>query len=134
MEPLIKGPAGFEYLQKAFADRYGHPSDAVRSLPQTLQWLASVKDNSEQEWEEHMDSLSALKTRPTSSSQGLPPVTFLRTGGSVRMAGNQVLPFPGPEISGTGLHAELDDERLLFVKLAVLIVIIFASIFLCCCR
>eukprot|EP00268_Persea_americana_P029730 TRINITY_DN2874_c0_g1_i1.p1 TRINITY_DN2874_c0_g1~~TRINITY_DN2874_c0_g1_i1.p1 ORF type:complete len:1261 (-),score=336.03 TRINITY_DN2874_c0_g1_i1:205-3987(-) len=123
MEPLIKGPAGFEYLQKAFADRYGHPSDAVRSLPQTLQWLASVKDNSEQEWEEHMDSLSALKTRPTSSSQGLPPVTFLRTGGSVRMAGNQVLPFPGPEISGTGEEPQLEchGEKIdLLVRLGLL--------------
>ncbi|XXG60481.1 hypothetical protein AAC387_Pa04g2382 [Persea americana] len=123
MEPLIKGPAGFEYLQKAFADRYGHPSDAVRSLPQTLEWLASVKDNSEQEWEEHMDSLSALKTRPTSSSQGLPPVTFLRTGGSVRMAGNQVLPFPGPEISGKGEEPQLEchGEKIdLLVRLGLL--------------
>lgn len=105
-------------MQKAFADRYGQSSDALRSLPRTLQWLASVKVNSEQEWEEHICNLSALTGRSASSSQGLPPVTSLRTGGSVLMAGNQDLPIPSAVTSGTGLHAELDDECLLFIMLA----------------
>ncbi|XP_077225356.1 uncharacterized protein LOC143858571 [Tasmannia lanceolata] len=104
MEPLIKGPAGLDYLQKAFADRYGHPSDAVSSLPQTAQWLASLVDDAEQEWNEHKDSLSALAMSHTDSlpsSQGIPPAT-LRTGGSVSMALNHSLPVSSPMTSKAG--------------------------------
>ncbi|KAL5982942.1 hypothetical protein ACLOJK_017022 [Asimina triloba] len=89
MEPFIKGPAGFEYLQKAFADRYGHPSDAARSLPLTAQWLLSVGGNSELEWEEHKDSLSALGFSNAGSTQALQLPTSLRTGGSVPLAGSE---------------------------------------------
>ncbi|XP_043709314.1 uncharacterized protein LOC122658425 isoform X2 [Telopea speciosissima] len=119
MEPLIKGPAGLEYLRKAFANRYGSPSDALTSLPLTLQWFSSVKPIGEQEWEEHIDSLSALPTQHTSSSQGLLPSTTLRTGGSVLMSANKSQVVSFPPTSNT--FAECKGERLdLFVRLGLL--------------
>ncbi|MQL83415.1 hypothetical protein Taro_015884 [Colocasia esculenta] len=75
MEPIIRSPAGVEYLQKAFTNRYGPSSDAANALPLTKQWISSTQE-SLHEWEEHTDSLSILPT-----SQGLPPVTLLRSGG-----------------------------------------------------
>lgn len=58
MEPIIKGSAGLEYLQKAFTDRYGTPVEAANIMPQTLQWLQSY--NFEEEWNEHNDLCSVL--------------------------------------------------------------------------
>lgn len=84
MEPIIKGSAGLEYLQKAFADRYGPPSEAASSLPLTVQWISSLRNSLEEEWSEHVDSLSVLST-----SHGLPPVTSLRTGGGTLLASKQ---------------------------------------------
>ncbi|KAL9269831.1 T-complex protein 11-like protein [Drosera capensis] len=78
MEPLIKGPAGFDYLQNAFSGHYGPPADAASSLPFTSSWLSSSKTDVEAEWREYNESVSSLELHP----QGLPPVT-LRTGGSV---------------------------------------------------
>ncbi|GAB2245225.1 hypothetical protein Droror1_Dr00000718 [Drosera rotundifolia] len=78
MEPLIKGPAGFDYLQNAFSGHYGPPADATSSLPLTSSWLSSSKTEAEAEWREYKESVSSLELHP----QGLPPVT-LRTGGSV---------------------------------------------------
>ncbi|KAF0893174.1 hypothetical protein E2562_023198 [Oryza meyeriana var. granulata] len=60
MQPIIKGSAGVEYLQKAFADRYGHPPDASASLPITRQWVLATKGIMEQEWSEHLDALEVL--------------------------------------------------------------------------
>ncbi|KAK8921917.1 hypothetical protein KSP39_PZI019957 [Platanthera zijinensis] len=77
-EPIIKGTAGLEYLQKAFEDRYGSPSSAADTLTLTKQWLSPLKDIAEDEWSEYVDSLSLLP-----ESHGLPPVTSLRTGGSM---------------------------------------------------
>ncbi|RVW95701.1 hypothetical protein CK203_031580 [Vitis vinifera] len=85
MEPLIKGPAGLEYLKKAFANRYGPPTDAHTSLPLTMQWLSSVHSSAEQEWDEYKDSVSSLTVNNERLYQGLPPTT-LRTGGSIPMA------------------------------------------------
>ncbi|KAL6961961.1 hypothetical protein U1Q18_036920 [Sarracenia purpurea var. burkii] len=82
LEPFIKGPAGLEYLRKAFTNRYGSPTNAPSSLPLTLHWLSSVHLESEQEWGEYLDSLSALTTSDTKCSLNLPPTT-LRTGGSI---------------------------------------------------
>lgn len=79
LEPLIKGPAGLEYLRNAFTARYGAPV----SLPLVVQWLAEVIPNSEHEWKDHLDSVSAL------SSQGLLPTT-LRAGGSILKAATVV--------------------------------------------
>ncbi|KAJ0078070.1 hypothetical protein Patl1_36836 [Pistacia atlantica] len=95
MEPLLKGPAGFDYLRKAFANRYGPPSDAHSSLPLTLQWLSSVWMCKDQEWEEHMNSPSALTGHKSSSGMPLPSTT-LRTGGSflVKTGGSQSTSSP----------------------------------------
>lgn len=60
MQPIIKGSAGVEYLQKAFADRYGPPANASASLPLTLQWISTLKNVMEEAWSEHLDSLSIL--------------------------------------------------------------------------
>lgn len=83
VEPLIKGPAGLEYLRKAFTNRYGSPTDAFTSLSITKQWLSYVKTVAEQEWSEYSDSLAAMADN-SEFSQGLAPTT-LRTGGSILM-------------------------------------------------
>ncbi|KAA8538698.1 hypothetical protein F0562_028321 [Nyssa sinensis] len=85
LEPFIKGPAGLEYLQKAFTNHYGSPNDAPASLPLTTQWLSAVRVDSEQEWDEYIDSLSAFRTSNARCPQGLPSTIF-RTGGSVPVA------------------------------------------------
>ncbi|OVA06119.1 T-complex 11 [Macleaya cordata] len=111
MEPLIKGPAGSEYLKKAFACRYGSPSDASTSLPLTIQWFSSVRGSAEEEWEEHKDSLSALMISHASSSQGLPPSTSLRTGGSISMASKQFQLISYPSASTIGGQPECKGEK-----------------------
>ncbi|KAJ6342852.1 hypothetical protein OIU78_010716 [Salix suchowensis] len=62
MEPLLTGPAGLDYLRKAFANHYECDLDACISLPLTMQWLSSVKNSEDQEWEEHQNSLFSLKS------------------------------------------------------------------------
>lgn len=86
IEPLIKGHAGLEYLKNAFANRYGPPTDALSSLTIARQWLSSVHPIAEQEWDEHIDSLTALESNIESSQVLLP--TTLRTGGSISMVSN----------------------------------------------
>jgi len=76
IQPIIKGSAGVEYLQKAFADRYGPPSHASSSLPVTLQWISTSKNIVEEEWSEHSDSLSVLP----SASHAPIVVPVLRAG------------------------------------------------------
>lgn len=82
MEPLVKGPAGLDYLRNAFANKYGSPSDANTSLPLTLRWLSSIWNCKDQEWEEHVNSSSALADN---SSQEWLPSTTLRTGGNIML-------------------------------------------------
>ncbi|KAL5715749.1 hypothetical protein ACHQM5_017526 [Ranunculus cassubicifolius] len=79
LEPLIQGPAGFDYLKKAFDKSYGSPLNVPNSLPVTVEWLSSVGSVVEQEWTKYRDSLSSLST------QGLPQ-TSLRTGGSISVS------------------------------------------------
>ncbi|XP_050209496.1 uncharacterized protein LOC126660190 [Mercurialis annua] len=83
MEPLLKGPAGLDYLRKAFANRYGSHADAYTSLPLTNRWLSSVRNDKDQEWQEHVNCLSALMSHSDhgKSSQTFLPSTILRTGG-----------------------------------------------------
>jgi len=69
VQPIIKGSAGVEYLQKAFTDRYGPPDNASASLPLTLQWISTSKDIVEEEWSEHSDSLSVLPSASHVSSE-----------------------------------------------------------------
>lgn len=116
IEPMIKGPAGLEYLRKAFSNRYGPPSDAFTSLPVTKSWLSQVRTNAEQEWGEYVDSLSTLPTRAT-PPEGILPTT-LRTGGSVSVT-SRMHPL-GPTATGTE-QPECQGESVdLLVRLGLL--------------
>lgn len=103
LEPIIKGSGGVEYLQKSFADRYGSPSDALASLPSTACWISSVKDIMEEQWNEHVSSLSILPA----ANHVQPLVATLRTGlavpghlqSAISAAGSTEL----PECTGEGL-------------------------------
>ncbi|KAF8106708.1 hypothetical protein N665_0135s0051 [Sinapis alba] len=100
LEPLLKGPAGLEYLKKSFSSRYGSPDQAASSLPLTKRWLFSVRGEAEKEWDEHKDALSAV-TNNNPGSSGLPSTT-MRTGGnvpSVSKVNASSSPFPGIELS-----------------------------------
>lgn len=125
MEPLIKGPAGLEYLKKAFANRYGPPTDAHTSLPLTMQWLSSVHSSAEQEWDEYKDSVSSLTVNNERLYQGLPPTT-LRTGGSIPMASRLGSP------SSKGLISDITGLCIFFLKLKNRGCLIkFLKLFLC---
>ncbi|CAM0904563.1 unnamed protein product [Alopecurus aequalis] len=76
MQPMIKGSAGVEYLQKAFGDRYGPPANATASLPATLQWVTTSKNMVDAEWSEHLGSLLVLPA----ADHAQPLVTVLRAG------------------------------------------------------
>jgi hypothetical protein len=104
MEPLLTGPAALEYLRKAFANHYGSDSDACNSLPLTMQWLSSVKSSEDQEWEEHKNSLLALKSHD-SSSRVFVPLTSLRTGGSFLVKTNESVIASSSVASETGMGA-----------------------------
>lgn len=88
---MIKGPAGLDYLQKAFTERYGPPSNSSTSLPVTKSWLNLVRTDVGREWDEHLDALSTLPDTQETSSQGKAP-TNLRTGGSVTLGQHSVEP------------------------------------------
>ncbi|XP_066342910.1 uncharacterized protein [Miscanthus floridulus] len=76
MQQIIKESAGVEYLQKAFADRYGPPENASASLPLTMQWILTSKNIAEVEWSEHSDCLSIMP----SAGQAPALVPVLRAG------------------------------------------------------
>ncbi|KAK9758152.1 hypothetical protein RND81_01G210900 [Saponaria officinalis] len=117
MEPMIKGPAGLEYLQKAFSNRYGPPSNASTSLPLTKNWLSLVSPNVEQVWGEHMESVSNLPATPSSASHGIPSIA-LRTGGSVSAA--SAMRSLEPISIGEG-QPECNGERIdLFIRVGLL--------------
>ncbi|XP_045820731.1 uncharacterized protein LOC123913878 [Trifolium pratense] len=98
MEPLLKGPAGVDYLRNAFANKYGSPSDASASLPSTLRWLSSTWNFKDQEWVEHVNSSSALADN---SSQAWLPSTTLRTGGNIMLKSTGSPMFFSPDVSNT---------------------------------
>ncbi|KAJ4756584.1 T-complex protein 11 [Rhynchospora pubera] len=100
LEPLVQGTAGIEYLQKAFTERYGSPSDASVSLPLTSQWISSFCGNLEEEWGEYVNSLSALSVE----NNAQPLVMTLRTGGVV--SANQILPRTS---ASSGGNSELPE-------------------------
>lgn len=108
MEPILKGPAGYDYLRTAFSSRHGQPSEALTALPAAVQWLSSLKNYVDQEWNEHTTSLSSLLSQE-SLSQGYTPPTTLRTGGSflVNTNGNQTSLLPGDSGDKTGIVAKL---------------------------
>ncbi|VAH32601.1 unnamed protein product [Triticum turgidum subsp. durum] len=93
MQPMIKGSAGVEYLQKAFGDRCGPPANASASLPVSLQWISASKSIMDAEWREHLGSLSVLPA----ANHAQPLVTVLRAGhgaptAAVPSAGTSGLP------------------------------------------
>lgn len=96
MEPLLKGPAGLEYLRNSFIKRYGPPETASTALTVTTRWLSSVCATRDQEWGDHTNALSEVKSRLEGSPQILIPSTTLRTGGSfsARTTGSQVTAVP----------------------------------------
>ncbi|KAG9447921.1 hypothetical protein H6P81_014049 [Aristolochia fimbriata] len=125
MQYFIKGAAGFEYLQKAFADHYGHPSGCLSSLPRTMQWFGSLKDSVQQEWQQHIDLLSDLMPSGgsfPSSSQGLHPAVSLRAGGAIPLASNWNTAVSHPMSIDTGdKYPECKGEKVdLFVRLGLL--------------
>ncbi|XWS67948.1 hypothetical protein CRYUN_Cryun04dG0048500 [Craigia yunnanensis] len=122
MEPLLKGPAGLDYLRKAFANRYGSPSDAYSSLPLTMRWLSSVWNCKDQEWGEHQTSLSTLKAQD-SSSQGLLTSLTLKTGGSYNSANASQMTFVNCNAPNVAGHQQPDckGERVdILVRLGLL--------------
>ncbi|KDP26977.1 hypothetical protein JCGZ_22197 [Jatropha curcas] len=106
VKPLIKGPAGLEYLKKAFANRYGPPTAALSSLTLTRQWLSSVYPVADKEWDDYRESLSALGNNVGSSQVLLP--TTLRTGGMISVASKIESTASGsdqPECNGEKIDA-----------------------------
>lgn len=103
IEPLLKGPAGYDYLKNAFVKHYGSPSNAFTSLPLTARWISSVWHGKDQEWNEHKNSLLVL-TNGGNSYEGHLPSATLRTGSSlvVNPNGNYTISVPSPA-TGTGL-------------------------------
>ena len=106
MQPIVRGSTGVDYLQKAFAGRYGPPANASASLPQTLQLISAAKSVAEQEWREHSDCLSATP----SAGQAPSLVPVLRAGhGAAAPAGRQPSSSPAAGASG---QPECSGERL----------------------
>ncbi|RLM73182.1 uncharacterized protein C2845_PM15G08960 [Panicum miliaceum] len=102
MQPIIKGSAGVEYLQKAFTDRYGPPDNASASLPQTLQWISTSKGIVEEEWSDHSDCLSIMP--PAGQAPALVPVLRAGHGAPVGQPSSSAAGASGqPECNGEQL-------------------------------
>ena len=97
VEPLIKGPAGLEYLRSSFSKRCGSPTDVSTSLPLTRQWLSSVWPDVELEWKEYTDSVAAAMSRNAGVQPEILPST-IRTGGS------NLIPSKNSPTSGTSIQ------------------------------
>ncbi|XP_019180292.1 PREDICTED: uncharacterized protein LOC109175489 [Ipomoea nil] len=82
LEPYIKGPAGVEYLRNAFSNRYGPPSKASASLPLVKELLSALISEFENDWNDHLNSLSALGLSNERYSRDEAPST-LRAGGDI---------------------------------------------------
>jgi hypothetical protein len=121
MEPMLKGPAGIDYLGKAFAKRYGPHSDALTALPLTMSWLASVWPSKDQEWIEHKTSIHNLKNRQDNSSQKLLPLTALRAGGSFLIKSENQGTSVSSSDNKDNQHTECKGEKVdLLVRLGLL--------------
>lgn len=123
LEPLLKGPAGLDFLRKAFIKHYGDPDDSLTTLPLTMQWLSSVRDSKDQQWAEHSNTLSELiRSHESSSERSLPSAT-LRTGGTfIVRSGNQASLVSPSATSSSGFQlAECKGEKVdLMVRLGLL--------------
>ncbi|KAL6964385.1 hypothetical protein U1Q18_035440 [Sarracenia purpurea var. burkii] len=119
IEPLLKGPAGFDYLKNAFSISYGPPSDSLIALPLTMRWLSSMWESKDQEWHQHTNALSELTRSNESLFQRLLPSTTLRTGGSV--VGKNATNATGLIGSDKKQHPECKGEKVdLLVRLGLL--------------
>ncbi|CAN6241695.1 unnamed protein product [Urochloa humidicola] len=96
---------GLEYLQQAFADRYGPPANASAALPLTLQFVSTSKSVVEQEWREHSEALSALPS--AGRAPGIVTVV-LRAGHGAPAGQTSFL----PEAGGDSGQPECKGERL----------------------
>ncbi|KAM3240934.1 hypothetical protein ACQJBY_054148 [Aegilops geniculata] len=116
LKPIIKGSGGVEYLQKAFADRYGSRSNALVSLTSTIQWISTSKDMVEEEWNEHVSSLQILPA----SDHVQPLVTTLRAGRGTPDQQQSTVPVAGSTEILPECSAEMLD-RLVRIGLLQLI-------------
>ncbi|KAI3774489.1 hypothetical protein L1987_49047 [Smallanthus sonchifolius] len=121
MEPLLKGPAGLEYLGKAFEKRFGPPSDATARLPSTMRWLSSLGPTYDQDWNDHKRVLSGLQDGSPSEKPVLPSTT-LRTGGSSFSSGLQTsTPASISDAADNRQYLECKGEKLdLLLRLGLL--------------
>ncbi|GJS23454.1 T-complex protein 11 [Tanacetum coccineum] len=120
MEPLLKGPAGLEYLGKAFSKRFGPPSDASsRRLPLTLRWLSSLRSTYDQDWSDHKRILSGLQDASTSEKHILPS-TALRTGGSFSSGPQTSSPVPVADAADNQYPECKGEKADLLVRLGLL--------------
>lgn len=116
LEPLVQGSAGVTYLQQAFTARYGSSSGAKRDLPQTVQWLTSVRLSVEEQRSDFEAVWTDFRNSQPSGSgtqaSGLPPVTSLRTGGQLDFGKNlPITSANGSAIPGcTGSSSETPHE------------------------
>nr|GEX79095.1 T-complex protein 11 [Tanacetum cinerariifolium] len=119
MEPLLKGPAGLEYLGKAFSKRFGLPSDASSRLPLTLRWLSSLRSTYDQDWSDHKQILSGLQDASTSEKHILPS-TALRTGGSFSSGPQTSSPVPVADAADNQYPECKGEKADLLVRLGLL--------------
>ena len=87
MEPILRGPPGIEYLQKAFSKRYGPPSEARSSLPLTSQWISSFTEDCASVWEQHTSLIS-----PRTAQSQVRPLSL------THMSFSQTLAFLSPSL------------------------------------
>ncbi|XP_059299444.1 uncharacterized protein LOC132052096 isoform X2 [Lycium ferocissimum] len=114
LEPLIKGPAGFEYLRSAFSNRYGPPIEAPSSLPLVKQWLSSIMLMAAQEWDDHRNSLSSLRLSSGAHSLEKAPITLRAGGSSLRIS-------DPPNLQTNAEQPECKGEKVdLFLRLGLL--------------
>ncbi len=94
LAPLINGPAGIDYMRKAFGARFQlkeaiSVAEITQHLPRTFHWFEEVAHSLEREQSELESSLAAQHTvyqtasRVGSQVTGLPPVSSMRTGGQM---------------------------------------------------
>uniref|UniRef100_A0A0C9QVH9 TSA: Wollemia nobilis Ref_Wollemi_Transcript_5788_2301 transcribed RNA sequence n=1 Tax=Wollemia nobilis TaxID=56998 RepID=A0A0C9QVH9_9CONI len=90
LAPLIQGPTGVEYMQQKFTVDYGPFSMATSKLPQTVQWLAQVRETLEKERNDFNDLVEVFKNSESNilstHMTGLPIASTLRTGSHLGLA------------------------------------------------
>eukprot|EP01018_Ginkgo_biloba_P031550 Gb_16958 [translate_table: standard] len=131
LELFIQGSAGVKYLQNAFSTRYALSSAAINALPQTVEWLAQVRQTIEQERTDFEAVLMAFRSRQTNSvntqAPRIPPVTSLQTGGRVAVsknfpayAGDTIVPSSAGYLGAKHLEIQWNSMENL-VKLGLLL-------------